>query len=92
MEKCSRGCSERLYDVLGIVIVSGYQNFKRLNLHWSLESHYDYPKLRECMPRDFFLLLSRNFGCAAPNGPKRGQSSYDSKYNTRQALDIVFDP
>lgn len=58
-----------LYGVIGILITSGLTQLPRITHRWGTAPDLDFVWVRECMPRDLFLLFySRFFHMAPPTG------------------------
>lgn len=57
-----------LYGALGILLTMGFTRLPSMKNHWSQSPHFDFPLIRECMPRDFFFLIYCRFLHLAPSG------------------------
>ena len=74
----------QLMGAIGIMLMSGIVNTKRMSLHWSLSPNYNFPRVRNCMKRDeFYLLYSRHLRLRKSLGPGPQDAAYDTKYHIR---------
>ena len=75
---------DQLMGAIGIMLMSGIVNTKRMSLHWSLSPNYNFPRVRNCMKRDeFYLLYSRHLRLRKSPGPGPQDAAYDTKYHMR---------
>ncbi|CAN0423419.1 unnamed protein product, partial [Pylaiella littoralis] len=84
-----------LYGVIGILVTGGLTQKRRFTNHWGVSPDHDYSRVRECMPRDLFLLFySRFFHIAPPTGKvDKKDPNYDSKHHIRkfeEALNLAW--
>lgn len=61
-----------VYGMLGIVVHMGLVRTCRFANAWSLHPNYNFPNIRNCMPRDFWYLLYSRFLHFAPAGGNTG--------------------
>lgn len=76
---------QHLYGVMGIVMTSGLTQLRRQTDQWGTSPDLDFVWVRQCMPRDFFLLFySRFFHMAPPIGEvDKNDPSDDAKHHCR---------
>lgn len=60
--------ADMLYGALGILLTMGFTRLPRMKDHWSTKPFFDFLLVRQCMPRDLFMLIYCRFLHLAPSG------------------------
>ena len=68
---------EHLYGVMGILIIAGITQKRRLSDHWGAGAHDNYPFVRARMPRNLFVLFYSRFFHMAPTIGKLNKDDPD---------------
>ena len=76
--------TSHMYAVLGLVILMGIQSFSTIKSHWDKRPMYNFPHVRQCMPRIFFLLLYCRFiNMASKLIPGRDKKEFNALHQIR---------
>lgn len=73
-----------VYGLLGILLIMGITQKRRMAHHWGVSAYDNYPMIRSCMPRDLlFLFYSRFFHMASAAPVDKQHPNYDAKHHIR---------
>ena len=78
-----------LLGAIGITLMSAIVDTKCISLFWSISPNYNFPRVRNCMKRDYYYLIySRHLRFEKSPGPGPEDAEYDTKYQIRQAKSL----
>ena len=81
--------TSHMYAVIGLVILMGLQPLAEIRCHWDTRPMYDFPHVRECMTRNFFLLIyCRYIHMASKQSGTPGEDGYDILHHIRYYIFI----
>lgn len=79
--------TSHMYAVIGLVILMGLQPFAEIRCHWDTRVMYDFPHVRECMTRNFFLLIyCRYIHMASKQDRTPSDDGYDILHHIRYGV------